>query len=217
MNINEHRWVKVKIADPTWAIASSAFPCSSYTAIIVAIIVETDAKITSSSAILSKWRHWWLDHHVTHKYSSCCRTNRQQSWTFNLMYSTSVPIKSPCVTFCYSFIVAYFLSFDTRATEVGYSNESIVFIMLQYIMRCICIRCICSEQAECDGHRRLDTHVDTDQRLDVAAATLITPSVRPSVPFFPGVQCDTLVEISLLRWWLQQKYDCDVVHVGCTG
>ena len=24
-----------------------------------------------------------LDHHVTHKYWSCCRTNRQQSWTFN--------------------------------------------------------------------------------------------------------------------------------------
>jgi len=45
-----------------------------------AIVVETDAKITASSAILSKWRHLWLNHHVTHKYSSCCR---QQSWTCN--------------------------------------------------------------------------------------------------------------------------------------
>jgi len=51
-----------------------------FLAAATAVIVDTDGKIISSYTISLKWRHYRQDHHVTHKYSSCCR---QQSWTFN--------------------------------------------------------------------------------------------------------------------------------------
>jgi len=90
MNVNEHLWIKVKIADPTWAIASWRF-----LATVTTIVVETDAKSHLRlpfyrNDVTSNWIITWLINSQV-----AASANRQQSWTSTkstVLNSTLLPV-----------------------------------------------------------------------------------------------------------------------------